>query len=85
MSKIEENHNYQEGRWEGKQMSSYIAKTVYKSIDEAILQKTILVEKFEKDFGYTRDMTDHVDVNYFFNVGILDGLKAVKDENNKNV
>lgn len=71
-----------EGTWVAKSMSQYMEKTVYKTLEEAIKQKQILVEKFESDFGYTRDMTDHVDVNYFFNIGILDGLKKIKEEEN---
>lgn len=78
--KLKENPNYMEGIWVAKSMNQYIEKTVYKTIDEAIKQKTILVEKFESDFGYTPDMKDQVDVNYFFNLGIKDGLQKIKEE-----
>ena len=76
-----QNPNYMEGMWVAKSMSQYIEKTVYKTIEEAIKQKKILVEKFESDFGYEPEMTDHVDVNYFFNLGIRDGLIKIKKEN----
>tara|TARA_R110002167_G_scaffold68715_2_gene194009 strand:- start:243 stop:488 length:246 start_codon:yes stop_codon:yes gene_type:complete len=77
---IEKNTSYMEGKWVAKSMNQYIEKTIYKTLEEAIVQKTILVEKFESDFGYSRKMNDHVDVNYFFNVGLLDGLKKIKEE-----
>lgn len=78
---LKKNPNYMEGMWVAKSISQYIEKTVYKTVEEAIKQKSILVEKFESDFGYKPEMTNQVDVNYFFNLGIRDGLKKIKEEN----
>lgn len=77
----EENRvSYMEGEWAAGSINQYIEKTVYKTLDEAIKQKTILIEKFESDFGYSPDMMD-VDTNYFFNLGIRDGLQKLVKEN----
>lgn len=70
---IENDMGYMDGQWAGRDMVNKIEKTMYGNIDEAIRVKQELIDQFEKDFGYTRDM-EQFDRNYSFNMGVLDTL-----------
>jgi hypothetical protein len=71
---IEQHPQYMEGQWSGKKMVENIENTMYRTIEEAIRVKQELIDQFEQQFGYSREM-DEFDSNYAFNLGILDILK----------
>jgi hypothetical protein len=74
---IIQNSQYQEGIWQGKVIAQNIEKTSYETIENAINIKTALINNFELELGFSRDMEDP-DSNYAFNLGILDTLKNFK-------
>ena len=71
--KILKDLNYMEGIWAVPGMLRIIDKTEYKTIEEAIRVKQELIDQFETDFGYHRNM-DEFDRNYSYNYGLLDEL-----------
>lgn len=79
---IKKDTEYQEGYWSAKTISQYIEKTTYKTLENAIKAKEELVEQFEEQFGYHRDL-DVYDSNYSWNCGFLDYLKEQKDDTSK--
>lgn len=81
MTKIKNNIYYMEGNWASKTMAKNIELTTYKSLENAIKAKTILIEQFEEQFGFSRDM-EEFDNKYAYELGILDGLTEIY--NNKN-
>ena len=78
--KICKDVNYMEGHWAGKKMAETIEKTVYDTLEQAIRIKQVLINNFEKDFGYTRNDAEF-DRNYSYNYGLLDSLIKIHQEN----
>lgn len=77
MADITKNIQYMEGFWQGKTMAKNVDKTTYETIDGAITSKQALIDNFEKEFGFSRE-DDPADLNYAFNLGILDALIEYK-------
>jgi hypothetical protein len=76
---IEKDLNYMEGTWAGERLAPRIDKTEYETLYYAIQIKQNLIDNFEKEFGYSREM-DEFDRNYSYNLGILDKLKKIYNE-----
>ena len=75
MAKIEKNGQYMEGKWVARHsIGPNIERTTYKTLDEAIKTKEIVIEHFEKEFGFSREM-EEPDSNYAYGVLAL-GWKA---------
>ncbi len=82
MKNVENDLEYLEGKWVGNKVTLFIENTIYGTIDNAITIKKVLVEKFEKEIGYSRIMNvEKFDRNYAYNLGFLDAL--VEFKNNK--
>ena len=64
-----------EGTFLAQNIIKNIAATMYETIEGAIMAKQALVDNFENEFGFSREMEDP-DSNYALNLGILDRLKA---------
>lgn len=79
MADLTSNFNYQEGHWSAGRVVRQIEKTEYQTLDNAISNKATLIEQFETEFGFSRDM-ENIDANYAYNLGFLDKLKEIKDE-----
>jgi hypothetical protein len=79
---ITKDHNYMEGVWAAKSLPNYIQNTEYVTIEQAIVVKQELIDNFEKEFGYHTDM-DEYDRNYSYNYGMLDQLKNIINQNQK--
>ena len=79
---ITKDHNYMEGVWAAKSLPNYIQNTEYLTIEQAIVVKQELIDNFEKEFGYHTDM-DEYDRNYSYNYGMLDQLKNIINQNQK--
>lgn len=79
---IEKDLNYMEGTWAGKVLIQHLGSSTYGTLDRAIAVKQVVIDKFEKEFGYTRKMTEF-DRNYAFNAGMLDSLKEYKNNIDK--
>lgn len=79
---IEKDTNYQEGIWVGKSMVKNIEITIYETVYYAIQVKQELIDNFEKEFGYSREMKEF-DPNYSYNMGILDALKEIYNDQEK--
>lgn len=71
---IEKNSQYMEGEWAATQLLPKIDKTTYKTLEGAILVKQGLIDNFEKEFGFSREM-EIPDSNYAWNLGMLDKFK----------
>lgn len=79
MAEIEKNGQYMEGEWVARtSMGPHIDRTSYKTLEKAIEVKELVIEHFEKEFGFSREMEDP-DRNYAYELGILDGLKKLRD------
>lgn len=79
MAEIEKNGQYMEGEWVARtSMGPHIDRTHYKTLDKAIEVKELVIEHFETEFGFSREMEDP-DRNYAYELGILDGLKKFRD------
>ena len=78
MKPIEKDHEYMEGVWAGKVLIQHLERSTYGTLDVAIGVKKTLVEKFEKEFGYSRTM-DEYNRDYAFNSGMLDALIEYKN------
>ena len=79
MISIEKNGQYMEGEWVATHsIGPNIERTTYKTLDQAIKTKQIVIEHFEKEFGFSREM-ENPDSNYAYELGILDGLKKFRD------
>lgn len=65
---------YQEGLWAGQGMAKDISKTTYGSLEQAIAVKKVIVQKFEADFGFSRE-DEEPDWNHAYNAGMLDALE----------
>jgi len=76
MADIKTNHQYMEGAWAADRIAPKIESTVYKSLEGAIIAKTALIENFENQFGFSREM-DVPDHNYAWNLGMLDKFKEL--------
>ena len=79
MKPIDKDHEYMEGMWAGRVLTQHLDKSTYGNLDVAIGVKQTLVDKFEKEFGYSRLMSEY-DRNYAFNAGMLDALVEYKNE-----
>jgi len=79
---IEKDINYQEGIWAGNDMAKHIDKTIYETVYYAIQVKQELINNFEKEFGYSRER-EEFDPNYSYNMGILDALKKIYNDQEK--
>tara|TARA_R100000773_G_C4175859_1_gene87640 strand:- start:355 stop:603 length:249 start_codon:yes stop_codon:yes gene_type:complete len=77
MKPIEEDLEYMEGIWAGKVLVQHLDSSTYGTLDVAIGVKKTVVEKFEKEFGYSRNMPEY-NRDYAFNLGMLDALKEYK-------
>ena len=77
---VKDDINYLEGTWDADRMLSYIELTTYHNIKGAIMAKQAVIDEFEKEFGYSREM-DKFDRNYSYNLGILDRLKEINGSN----
>lgn len=79
MANIEKNGQYMEGEWVAMHsIGPHIEKTTYKTVDNAIKVKETLIENFERQFGFSREM-EEPDRNYAYELGILEGLKKFRD------
>jgi hypothetical protein len=79
MAEIEKNIQYMEGEWVGTHsIGPNVDKTHYKTLDKAIEVKELVVQHFETEFGYSREM-ELPDKNYAYELGILEGLKKLRD------
>ena len=56
--RIETNFSYMEGTWAAESMIKKIDKTEYKTVEQAIKVKQELINHFEKDFGFDRNMDE---------------------------
>ena len=74
MANIEKNIQYLEGKWAGSRMVHDIERTTYGSLKNAIETKHVLIDQFETQFGFSRDMGEP-DSKYAYELGILDALK----------
>ena len=55
MGNIEQNINYLEGKWKAENhMIPNIEKTLFKTLENAVIAKTKTMGDFEENFGYTR-------------------------------
>ena len=73
--KIENDPGYIEGHWQGQKLAPDIIKTHYGTLENAIAIKQSLVNEFETQIRYSREMDiERFDYNYSFNVGFLDAL-----------
>ena len=79
MAVIEKDIEYMEGLWAGKVLVQHLEDSTYGTLDVAIGVKQHVIEKFEKEFGYSRHMPEF-DRNYAFNVGMLDALIEFRDK-----
>lgn len=70
---LQNNLNYTEGIQSAKAMIKHIQQTTYGSVENAIIAKTTLIEKFEKEFGFSREDSP-LDSKYAHELGILDTL-----------
>jgi len=77
MGDITKNPTYMEGKWSAERIIPDIEKTSFKNLEGAIIQKQTLIDQFEEQFGFSREM-EVPDGNYAFNLGMLDELKAAK-------
>ena len=71
---IKKNGQYMEGTWAAQRMIPTIDKTTYETVEGAIIAKQELVDNFEQQFGFSREM-ENPDSNYAYNLGLLDALK----------
>ena len=81
--KIENDLSYQEGIWAAGNMAKNIDKTIYETLFYAIQVKQELIDNFEKEFGFSREM-EIPDGNYSYNLGILDALKKIHEDEESN-
>ena len=79
MPAIEKDIEYMEGLWAGKVLVQHLGDSTYGNLDVAIGVKETVVDRFEKNFGYSRQMSEF-DRNYAFNVGMLDSLIEFRDK-----
>ena len=79
MPAIEKDIEYMEGLWAGKVLVQHLGDSTYGNLDVAIGVKETVVDRFEKNFGYSRQMSEF-DRNYAFNVGMLDALIEFRDK-----
>lgn len=71
---IEKNVQYMEGKWAGSRMVHDIERTTYGNLKNAIETKQVLIDQFEGQLGFSREMEDP-DPKYAYELGILDALK----------
>jgi len=79
MNKIEKDINYLEGKWAARGLNKIISQTEYRTLKGAIIVKEALINQFENEFGFSRDM-DNLDRNYSYNAGMLDELKIIHND-----
>ena len=69
-----------EGKWAAEKVLPNIDKTTYQTLEGAVITKKTLIDQFEKEFGFSREM-EEVDSNYAYNLAMLDVFqKAYEDE-----
>lgn len=78
MADVKTNSQYMEGKWAAERTIPNISSTNYKTLEGAVIAKTTLIESFEKEFGFSRDM-EAPDSNYAYNLGMLDAFKTAYD------
>jgi hypothetical protein len=71
MADYKTNSQYMEGAWAASRIIPKIESTTYKTLEGAVIAKATLIENFEKEFGFSRDM-ETLDSNYAWNLGMLD-------------
>lgn len=79
MADITKNNQYMEGYWAAERLIPNIGSTTYETLEGAIIAKTRLIENFEKEFGFSREM-EEPDSNYAWNLGMLDKLNEAHGE-----
>ena len=78
--KVSDDPAYLEGVWVAQGLPKYITKSTYGSIRGAIEIKQKLIDAFEEEFGYSREMkVTKFDYNYAYNCGIHDKLIEIEN------
>jgi len=76
---LKTNNQYQEGVWNAKGVIPLIDKTSYETLEGAVLAKTAMIDGFEGQLGFSRDMED-INGDYARNLGMLDAFTEAYDE-----
>ena len=77
------NIQYMEGQFAAKRIIPVIGSTTYETIEGAVITKQAVVDKFEGDLGFSREMED-LDSDYAYTLGMLDTLKEHHENGEKN-